>query len=35
MELRCRVEGEEGVVAEKIDNDILSEGSEEGDEMGL
>ena len=36
MELRCRVEGEEGVVVEKIDKDFFSAGSEkDGEEVGL
>ena len=36
MELRCRVEGEEGVVAEKMDKYFLSEGSDkDGEEVGL
>ena len=36
MELRCKVEGEEGVVVVKIDRDFLSVGSEkEGEEVGL
>ena len=36
MELRCRVEGEEGVEAVKIERDFLRVGSEnEGEEVGL
>ena len=36
MELRCRVEGEVGVEAVKIERDLLREGSKnEGEEMGL
>ena len=36
MEFRWRVDGEEGVVAVKIDSDICREGSEkDGEDSGL
>ena len=36
MELRCKVEGEVGVEAVKIERDFLSVGSEnKGEEVGL
>ena len=35
IEFRCKVEGEVGVEAEKIDNDFYRVGLEEGEEVGL